>query len=622
MGPWIGLAVQLAILGAIAYLVYRHRSGPLGQAFRMAVTGLAWFAVGLVALVGGGLIIGGFVTAPWPAKLLMLGLGAAGWFAWRARHRAVQEQPQRVARIDRVAFVSAYGVYLGVAVAWLVLGLLPALAAAFPAFEDWLREWGTSHDTVLGDFARRAAGASRNSSSGVQVTLDYAFSLLNLTLATFLVVKVRGNRTANLLAIGMVGTAVAFNLQSHSALLIIGDTFGGLTQSWHDLGVHVLAGIAYVFALLLFPDGAIDRSRGPHLMGLAVFFGLFSFIAISDHTSALVLLFGVLVPAAALIAHSRRFREAQSPEMQQLFRLLRFAMGVSLVGAITVLMVTSVIKSSDERFTQTTRDYEVEPLAAGTYYFFCDPHIDPMQGRVIVTEPDPDEVGEVQTVSITAHGSEFDKTELELPANQTSVIRFKNTDGVEHNVSIWRDYARTGTPLLDGELFTGQDLATFTFRVFRFVFAIIPLALFVAILRFHLWDVDRLRNRAMVYGALTGVLGFAYAVGALIVGLLPSHYFNQGELVAVWILAAALLFRPVRRRLQTIIDRRFYREKLDAVRTLESFSAHVRDQVDLDQLADELVSVVSETMHPTQVTLWIRDGEGASFPSDTLRSPS
>jgi hypothetical protein len=173
-----------------------------------------------------------------------------------------------------------------------------------------------------------------------------------------------------------------------------------------------------------------------------------------------------------------------------------------------------------------------------------------------------------------------------------------------------------------GELFTGQDLATFTFRVFRFVFAIIPLALFVAILRFHLWDVDRLRNRAMVYGALTGVLGFVYAIGALVVGLLPGRYFNQGELVAVWILAAGLLFRPVRRRLQTIIDRRFYREKLDAVRTLESFSTHVRDQVDLDQLAEELVSVVSETMHPTQVTLWIRDGESVAPSTDRMRAPT
>ena len=163
-----------------------------------------------------------------------------------------------------------------------------------------------------------------------------------------------------------------------------------------------------------------------------------------------------------------------------------------------------------------------------------------------------------------------------------------------------------------GELFSGQDLATFTFRVFRIVFAIIPIALFVAILRYHLWDVDRLVNRAMVYGALTGVLALLYAAGALVVGLVPGAFFNQGELVVVWILAAALLFRPVRRRLQKGIDRRFYREKLDTVATLEAFATHVRDQVDLDELADELVTVVSDTMHPTLVSLWIREGESTT----------
>ena len=138
--------------------------------------------------------------------------------------------------------------------------------------------------------------------------------------------------------------------------------------------------------------------------------------------------------------------------------------------------------------------------------------------------------------------------------------------------------------------------------MFRIVFAVIPLALFVAILRFHLWDVQRLANRAMVYGALTGVLGLVYAGGALVVGLVPGRVFDQRELVAVWILAAALLFRPARRRLQKAIDRRFYREKLDTISTLEAFAVHVRDQIDLDELADQLVAVVSDTMHPEHVS--------------------
>jgi plastocyanin len=285
-------------------------------------------------------------------------------------------------------------------------------------------------------------------------------------------------------------------------------------------------------------------------------------------------------------------------------------MGVSLVGALAVLTVTSVIKSSDERFTESTRNYALPTLAPGTYTYYCDPHTTDMEGTLTVVEQTPPPEG-TRIVPIEAHGGRFDKTSFELVAGQPSVIRFTNTDGAEHNVSIYRTRVQEDAEYT-GELFSGQDLATFTFRVFRIVFVIIPIALFIAILRFHLWDVDRLVNRAMVYGALTGVLGLLYAAGALVVGLVPGALFDQRELVAVWIAAAALLFRPIRRRLQATIDRRFYREKLDTVATLEGFAAHVRDQVDLEQLADELVTVVSDTMHPTLVSLWIRDGESSA----------
>ena len=159
--------------------------------------------------------------------------------------------------------------------------------------------------------------------------------------------------------------------------------------------------------------------------------------------------------------------------------------------------------------------------------------------------------------------------------------------------------------------------------MFRIVFAIIPIALFVAILRYHLWDVDRLVNRAMVYGALTGVLGLLYAAGALVVG--PGAR-GASSTRASWSSCGSWRRRcssgPIRRRLQAAIDRRFYREKLDTVATLETFAVHVRDQVDLDQLADELVTVVSDTMHPTQVSLWIRDGESVPASDPTTAGSS
>jgi plastocyanin len=609
------MSAILPIVLVVLVVFLASRPTRTARAIRRLGRLLIWMILSITLLFVGLALVSVAREASLVGRLAILGVVVVMELLWQVRRRATRRAPQLVERIDRIVFVSAFTAYATAAVTWLLLGLVPALAAAIPSFADLLRDWGRG-DGVLADMALQGARAARNSSSWVQVTLDYLFSALNVALAAFLVVKVRGNRTANLLAFGMVGTAVAFNLQSHAALLVLGDHLGPLTLLWHDLGVHVIAGVAYVFALLLFPDGAIDRTRGPHLMALAVVFGLISFIAIPDHTSALVLLFGVLVPAAALLAQSRRFREAQSPELRQLFRLLRAAMGLSLAGAVAVLTVTSVLKSRDERFTETTRDYELVAPAAGTYVFYCDPHIEDMKGTVTVTEAS-DLSDAVPIVSIRAHGGKFDKKHLDLVAGQTTVIRFTNTDGTAHNVSIYRDRERRDE-VFGGQLFSGQDLATFTFRVFRFVFAIIPVALFVAILRFHLWDVQRLVNRAMVYSALTGVLGLVYAAGALIVGLVPGQVFNSGELVVVWILAAALLIRPARRRLQSAIDRRFYREKLDTIRTLESFAVHVRDEIDLDELADQLVAVVSTTMHPEYVSLWIRDGEGTPGRETTI----
>ncbi len=171
-----------------------------------------------------------------------------------------------------------------------------------------------------------------------------------------------------------------------------------------------------------------------------------------------------------------------------------------------MLVVTTVLDARDDRFTETTRDYELVAPAAGTYFFYCDPHVDadaaapsssptrPRRPRMCRWSPSP------------THGDRFDKKQLELVAGRTTVIRFTNTDGTAHNVSIYRDRAARDDVFV-GSLFSGKDLATFTFRVFRIVFVIIPLALFVAILRFHLWDVQRLANRAMVYSVLTGCSG-------------------------------------------------------------------------------------------------------------------
>ncbi|MDP9343079.1 MAG: hypothetical protein M3Q23_13525 [Actinomycetota bacterium] len=148
----------------------------------------------------------------------------------------------------------------------------------------------------------------------------------------------------------------------------------------------------------------------------------------------------------------------------------------------------------------------------------------------------------------------------------------------------------------------------------------------VAILRYRLLDIDLIVNRTLVYGGLTALLGGIYVgavfgLGALVRSI--GGHGNNGLVVAASTLAVAALFSPARRGLQAFIDRRFYRRKYDAARTLESFGARLRDDVDLDELSGHLVGVVQETMQPAQVSLWLRasgDGVAARSGAEPTRS--
>ena len=141
-----------------------------------------------------------------------------------------------------------------------------------------------------------------------------------------------------------------------------------------------------------------------------------------------------------------------------------------------------------------------------------------------------------------------------------------------------------------------------------FMFAGVPIAVGIAVLKYRLYDIDVIINRALVYGSLTATLVALYFGGIVVLQRLFVALTGQQSTLAVVAstLAIAALFNPLRRRIQGFVDRRFYRRKYDASKTLEAFSAKLRDATDLETLSGDLKAVVGETMQPAHVSLWLR----------------
>jgi hypothetical protein len=272
-----------------------------------------------------------------------------------------------------------------------------------------------------------------------------------------------------------------------------------------------------------------------------------------------------------------------------------------------VLLLTPTGKLPSQRWRWWARIAAAAPVV-GLVSLALGPFREPDQA---VTNPlaVPALAGPLQVV----RGVAFAVSALAIPVGAWSlVVRFRRARGVERQQLRWLLVAAAPVAVavaaLATQALTGSEVDLGWLA--GVCLAVLPVAIGAAILRYRLYDLDRIVSRTLAYGLLTVLLGGGYALVVLGFGQLLGR--RSSLVVAGATLAVAGAFQPARRRIQALVDRRFDRRRYDAAQTIAAFSARLRQQVDLDTLTDELLSVVDQTMQPTVVSLWLRPSHAAS----------
>jgi hypothetical protein len=192
------------------------------------------------------------------------------------------------------------------------------------------------------------------------------------------------------------------------------------------------------------------------------------------------------------------------------------------------------------------------------------------------------------------------------------VVRFRRSRGDEREQLKWFVFAAAALPVGIAVHIVAESLAPGALSViepgFSLATTFLPIAIGIAILKYRLYEIDRIISRTLVYGVLTVVLGAVY-IGFVLAGqeLFSSFAGGSNLAIAASTLAVAGLFLPARSRVQHFVDRRFYRRRYDAQRTLAAFGSRLRQQVELDGLSEDLLRAVAETMQPVSASLWLND---------------
>jgi hypothetical protein len=282
--------------------------------------------------------------------------------------------------------------------------------------------------------------------------------------------------------------------------------------------------------------------------------------------------------------------------------------GLLLLGFVLLLTPTGKLPSPGWRWW--ARAMVAVPLLLVVLVTLAPGPVDPS----VQVLGSPFEFGGLSGVPLVANQLALAFTTLAVGVCAWSLVaRFRRAQGVERQQLRWVALAAALLVVAAGAALVGLALdatEVVTWAISAWV-AGLPLAIGAAVLRYRLYDLDRIVSRTLAYGLLTLVLGGGYAAVVLGLGQLLGQ--DSSLVVAGATLAVAAVFQPARRRIQQAVDRRFNRRRHDAAQTIQAFSTHLRQQVDLDTLSAELLAVVDQTMQPTQASLWLRPSQALSM---------
>ena len=405
------------------------------------------------------------------------------------------------------AFLAAFAGFAAFVAIVLLAGLLAAVAGVVPALHDWLHLHGLSY-TLRGRLAE-AVGSAAHGGGGAGLVMDYAVSTLNLTLAGVLLWLRPRERTARLLALGMVGTAAVFNLQAYRVYEAM--VAGPAIEAVHS-GFHVVTAVSYVAALLLFPDGRlVPRWSRAALLALyvpvvAAIVALAAVMGSASRTLAVILVFGLVTPAAGVAGQAYRYRQAVDPVERQQSRLLFWALLPSVaVGALALMpgILTSIQPV-----------YEQRPIPV-------------------------------------------------VPA--------------------------------------------LLFHVFQLAFTVIPIALIVGLLRFRLWQIDRVISRTLAYGGLAVMVAAVYVVVVVLIGSVVGRRNTFTSVVAAGVVAAA--FAPAQQRVQRAADRLVYGQRSTPYEVLSMLSERMGEALPAEESMGLMARLLAEATAADRADVWLVVGD-------------